>query len=91
MISSLLDIPLNFEFAKVGTYRLTVKNLSGEEFNATIIPMGNYIIYEKPLLSYGIAGVVILGVYPALFVLAWKWNKKRSKKSMGERKSQQQH
>jgi DNA-binding transcriptional ArsR family regulator len=85
VISSLLDIPLNFEFVKVGTYRLTVENLRGEEFNAAIVPMGNYVIYEKPLFSYGIAGVVILGVYPVLFVLAWKWNRKRSKKRMGDR------
>lgn len=80
VISSLLNIPLNFEFAKLGTYRLTVENLRGEEFNAAIVPMGTYVIYEKPLFTYGIAGVAILGVYPVLLVIAWKWNRKRSKK-----------
>lgn len=80
VISSLLNIPLNFEFAKLGTYRLTIENLRREEFNAAIVPMGTYVIYEKPLFTYGITGVIILGAYPVLFVLAWKWNRKRSKK-----------
>jgi len=83
MISSVQNIPLNFEFAELGTYRIIIENLRGQEFNATIVPMGNYIIYEEPLLSYGIAGVVILGIYPILFALAWKWNRKHNKKRMG--------
>jgi len=76
MISSPQNIPLVFEFSKLGTYRLNIGNLGEEEFNAVLIPLGTYVVYEKPLFDYGIIGIIILSIYPILFVVSWKWTKK---------------
>jgi len=70
------DIPLSFEFIKFGTYTLQIENLSGEEFKSVLVPQGIYIVYERPLFNYGIVGLIILLLYPVLFVLSWNWTKK---------------
>jgi DNA-binding transcriptional ArsR family regulator len=77
--SPILDVPLNFEFTKLGTYRLLIENLGEDEFNATIIPLGNFIIYEKPLFNYGILGIILLSVYPVLIFVSWNWKKRSSR------------
>jgi len=83
MISSPQNIPLIFEFSKLGTYRLNVDNLGDEEFNAILIPLGTCAIYEKPLFDYGIIGIIILSIYPILFVVSWKWTEKIRNRTFG--------
>ncbi len=76
-------VSLDFKFSTLGNYRLHIENLRSEKFNATIIPSGTYIVYEKPLFNYGIAGLIVLIIYPVLFILSWNWNKKLRSKRTG--------
>jgi len=72
-------IPLMFKLTNFGTYTLEIENLRSEEFNATLVPNGFYIDYEKPLFNYGIAAIIVLVLYPIIFFLAWNWSKVKRK------------
>ncbi len=76
MAHDFLNIPLDFEFSRLGNYRLLIENLREGEFDGTLIPRGIYINFEKPLFNYGIIGLTILILYPILFYLTWKWGEK---------------
>ncbi len=66
----------SFEFIDFGTYTLQFENLGDDPVAAVLIPSGSYKIYEKPLFNYGIAGFIILLLYPVLFFLSWNWKQK---------------
>lgn len=68
-ISSLQNIPIDFEFTTLGTFTLQMANLGLGEFSATLIPQGTYIIYNKPLFNYGAVGLTLLLIYTVL--LSW--------------------
>lgn len=74
--STLKSFPPNPYSTKFGNYSVQLENLRDEEINAILIPGGAYIVYQKPLFSYGIAGLIVLIIYPVLLILSWNWNKK---------------
>ena len=70
------------ENPKLGNYSLQIENLGNEEGNATITLGGTYIVYERQLFGYGIAGVIVLIIYPVLLFWSWNGDKKlRSKQT----------
>ncbi len=79
-VNSLLPNPYSTKF---GNYSVQIENLRDEEINAILIPSGAYIVYQKPLFSCGIAGLIVLIIYPILFILSWNWNKKLQSRRVG--------
>ena len=65
---------------KFGNYSLQIENFGDEEVNATLVPSGGYMFYQKPLFGYGIVGLILLIIYPVLLILSWNWNKKPQSK-----------
>lgn len=70
------NILQGFEFSDFGTYTLQFENLGDAPVTAILMPCGGYTTYEKPLLNYGIGGLIMLLLYPILFFLSWKWTGK---------------
>lgn len=68
---------------KFGNYSLQIENYGDEEVNATLVPSGGYMFYQRPLFDYGIIGLVLLIIYPVLLILSWNWNKKLQSKRTG--------
>jgi hypothetical protein len=70
-----------FEFSDFGTYTLQFENLGDAPVTAVLIPCGGYTIYKKPLSNYGIAGLILLLLYPVLFFISWNWKQKTAKQT----------
>jgi len=70
------SFPLGSETSRFGNYSLQMENLGDDELNATLSPVGGYTVYKRPLFAYGVAGLILLIIYPVLLSLSWNWNKK---------------
>ena len=65
---------LNFEFKETGGYSIQILNLGGE-FGGALVPQGGQVTYRKPLYYYGVAGIIILLLYPILLIFSLKGRK----------------
>ena len=56
---------------KLGTYRVEIENIGFENIRGGIGINVRWELYEKPYYSYGIAGLIIASIYPALNFVKW--------------------
>ena len=73
-----------FEFSTSGTYKLQIAYFGEGSRNAILVPRGLYISYTRPLFGYGIAGLVVLLLYPILLLIVAARLPKKTEVKKGE-------
>jgi hypothetical protein len=59
-----------------GNYTVEIKNISTESLSGK---MGIHVLeqrFHKPLIYYGLGGLVMVILYPIIILLIWRWTKK---------------
>jgi len=73
------------EVTQGGTYRLSLQNMGSEDIHPKLSWQLKWHYYEKPYFYYGIAGLLIALVYPAMLLIRGFGNQRQRQQS-GEEK-----
>ncbi len=57
------------EVTQGGTYRLSLQNMGSQDIQLRLTWNLNWHDYEKPYFNYGVAGLLVALVYPAMFLI----------------------
>ena len=63
-------------FTKPGTYKIQIENEKTNWFYANMTLHVAYILSQRPLFGYGLAGLIVVLFYPIVLLLSWCWMEK---------------